>query len=250
MGQINLFNDKVSKFYLGESDCRIYLGDTLLYPTETVEYMFTRTHLDGTTYGVECGKSGTDLTSEITLSGTTSIKDITDKKNPVTAITIGDCVTSIGDNAFDSWTTLNCELTLPSGLTSIGNSAFFNCSGFNGNIVIPTNLTSIGGNAFYNCSGLSGDIEIPSGVTYIGSTAFFNCSGFNAIYFKSETPPTLGSSVFNSTTCPIYVPCDSLDAYKRAPRWVNYVDRIKGAFYDADGKPLPDACRDDNEIEL
>ena len=42
----------------------------------------------------------------------------------------------------------------------------------------------------------------------------------------STTPSTLGSSVFDGSTCPIVVPYESLNEYKTATNWSDYEDRI------------------------
>lgn len=45
---------------------------------------------------------------------------------------------------------------------------------------------------------------------------------------KSITPPSLGTEVFGrcSSNLKIYVPDDSVEAYKGATNWSNYADRI------------------------
>jgi len=41
------------------------------------------------------------------------------------------------------------------------------------------------------------------------------------------TPPLGGSSMFDLTRCPIYVPAGSVDAYKSAEFWSDYASRIQ-----------------------
>lgn len=87
-------------------------------------------------------------------------------------------------------------------------------------------VTSINALAFYYCVSLSG-ITIPSGVTSIASRAFYNCTSLNGITVNATRPPMIGYNVFDNTNnCPIYVPCESVDTYKRA--WSDYADRIQG----------------------
>ena len=81
--------------------------------------------------------------------------------------------------------------------------------------------------AFYGCTSLT-SITIPSGVTSIGNNTFNGCTSLTSITVEATTPPTLGLNVFNNTNnCPIYVPAESVDAYKTANNWSKYADRIK-----------------------
>ena len=65
-------------------------------------------------------------------------------------------------------------------------------------------------------------------INSIGMSAFWGCSGLTSITVEPTTPPLLGSAAFDYTNnCPIYVPCESYEAYMAASRWGNtYGDRI------------------------
>ena len=102
----------------------------------------------------------------------------------VTAVVIGDSVTSIRDSAFSGCSSLT-SATIGNGVTSIGQYAFAYCSGLT-SITIPDSVTSIGYCAFEGCSGLT-SITIPDSVTSIGSSAFEDCSGLTSV--------TIGNSV-------------------------------------------------------
>ena len=91
---------------------------------------------------------------------------------------------------------------------------------------IPSNISSIGSGAFESCTGLT-SLVIPSNVLSIDNEAFSKCSGLTSVTVESTTPPKLGSYVFNYTSCPIYVPPESVDAYKAASKWSNYASRIQ-----------------------
>ena len=135
--------------------------------------------------------------------------------------------TSIADYAFYDCTSLT-SITIPNSVTSIGIYAFKNCSGLT-NIVIPNSVTKIANYAFFYCTGLT-SITIPNSVTSIDEYAFSNCSGLTSITIKATTPPTLVNigQFENTNNCPIYVPSESLDAYKAQISWrIYYSDRLQ-----------------------
>ena len=143
----------------------------------------------------------------------------------ITSCTFKEGTVSITENAFSSCTSLT-SVTIPSGVTSIGYGTFYRCTSLT-SITIPSSVTSIGTYAFQNCTSLT-SITIPSSVTSINGEAFYNCTSLTSITVEATTPPTLGSSAFNNTNnCPIYVPAESVDAYKTASGWSSYASRIQ-----------------------
>jgi len=139
---------------------------------------------------------------------------------------ISDSVTSISSYAFtnlNSITTLN----IGSGMTVIEGSVFPSMIGLTA-VTIPNTITKIGSAAFYNCYSLK-TVIIPSGVTRIEAGAFRQCSGLTKVCCLATTPPTMTSNnVFESTNnCPIYVPSQSVSAYKSATNWSTYASRIQ-----------------------
>lgn len=143
----------------------------------------------------------------------------------LTSIIIPNNITTIGIEAFNGCSGLT-SVTISDRVTSIGNMAFNNCSALT-NITIPDSVTSIGRDGFAYCSGLT-SVTIPENVTSIGDTAFGWCSGLASVTSLSTTPPTSGFYVFMSTNnCPIYVPSESVDAYKAATGWRDYASRIQ-----------------------
>ena len=142
----------------------------------------------------------------------------------LTSITIPNSVTSIASYAFEYCSSLT-GVTIPNGVTIIDGFTFYGCSSLQ-SITIPNSVTSIAIQAFEHCSSLQ-SITIPSSVADIGVNAFYGCSGLTSITVNAVTPPTLGNAAFyNTNNCPIYVPCESVNAYKTA--WSTYADRIQG----------------------
>ena len=63
-------------------------------------------------------------------------------------------------------------------------------------------------------------ISIPKNVTQIAQYAFSDCTSLTRVEVKAAVPPTIFSETFdNSTALKIYVPKESIDAYKAANYW-------------------------------
>ena len=135
---------------------------------------------------------------------------------------IPNSVTSIGDYAFYGGLT---SVTIPNSVTSIGNYAFFWCVNLT-SIVIPNSVTSIGDYAFISCTGLT-SVTLGHSVTSIGSKAFYGCAGLTSIVNYTPTPQSINENVFysvNKSTCVLYVPAQSIDAYKAADVWKEFTN--------------------------
>ena len=180
-----------------------------------------------------------DSTSAIT-NGEINLTNLTD-------VFVGQCVTSIDDTAFYNCTSLT-SVTIPNSVTSIGKLAFNGCTSLS-SITIPNSVTIIDYCAFTNSTSLSSltigsgvttigegafhgtrltSVTIPSGVTSIDNNAFGNCPSLQSVTCLATTPPTLGTSVFNSANnYPIYVPSESVSAYQSANNWSTYASRIE-----------------------
>ncbi len=133
-------------------------------------------------------------------------------------------VTSIGDGAFANHSGLT-SVTIPNSVTSIGNYAFFNCSGLT-SVTIPNSVTSIGDSAFNGCSGLS-SVTIGNSVTSIGDSAFKDCSGLTKLVSLAVEPPICGEGAFekvDKTTCQLLVPQESINKYKTANQWKDFLN--------------------------
>ena len=103
-----------------------------------------------------------------------------------------------------------------SGSVSIPSSVTYNS--------VAYSVTSIGTSAFRNCEGLT-SIEIPNSVTSIGYQAFVGCSGLKSVTNYATTPQKIDSYDFKDveiSLCTLYVPEESIDAYKAADVWKKF----------------------------
>lgn len=128
------------------------------------------------------------------------------------------------------------DVVLPTALTGVQNQVFLGCGSLATINLEDTSVTRIGASAFYACNSLL-DITLPSTVTQIDDTAFNwtvapSASKTTNLTVLATTPPTLGSNVFQyrdgtNATLNIYVPAESVEAYKAASGWSTYASQIQ-----------------------
>ena len=146
--------------------------------------------------------------------------------DPTIEVYVGDCVLHLGDDAFYGLKNMT-SCRLPNNIDKIPIRCFYDCFSLT-SITIPYSVTEISYDAFNSCSKLK-NISIPSNVTSIGNRALRNCSGLTSITVEATTPPTLAKDMVfgNTNDCPIYVPSQSVSAYKSATNWSTYASRIQ-----------------------
>jgi len=183
-------------------------------------------------------------------------------------------VTSIGEDAFYNCSRLT-SVTIPNSVTSIGKGAFRYCPMLT-SVTIPNSVTSIGDNTFIGCSGLSSVVvdknnvkydscdncnaiietstnklvggrnntTIPNSVTAIGEDAFYDCCGLTKLVSLAVEPPTCGYPVFegvDKTACQLVVPDESINRYKVADQWKDFMNILGTSGVDDVSVGTPDA---------
>lgn len=144
--------------------------------------------------------------------------------------------------------TIEAEIITPSSVTEIAQAGFYptdyklkkailtevtaiNTQGFYNSAleeVVMPKIVTIGASAFYNCAALK-EIDLPDTLTSIGNSAFYYCKALTTVYCRAITPPTCTNDIFKYSTnlTKIYVPAESVDAYKAASGWSTHANKIE-----------------------
>lgn len=178
------------------------------------------------------------LPDGLTVIGTNAFRSC----SKLTKITIPESVTTVGNYAFYGCAGLtepvyNSTLfacmpvtstgsyTIPDGIKTVAPYAFYGCSSLT-NVIIPEGVTSIGEYAFQGCSSLTG-VSLPASTESIGNYVFADCNVLADVYVNAVTPPALGGYLtYDAFTGKIYVPLESVEAYRSADNWRAYAGQI------------------------
>ena len=140
-------------------------------------------------------------------------------------VVIGNSVQRIYQSAFTDCSNIS-EIVFGEELTTIDDGAFGGCSSIT-SLSFKSKIERIEYRAFINCTSLK-ELVLGEGMSFFGQEAFLNCNALESVTVKAITPPTYGYRMFafpETSTCSIYVPASSVDAYKTA--WRSYASRIQ-----------------------
>ena len=249
-----------SSFYALAYDCKV---DRIYYDLNNDDKTASVTYMGLYTSDNKDAYVGNIIIPEsITYSGTTySVTSIGDNAfrgcSGLTSVTIPNSVSYIGKYAFASCSGLT-SVTIPNSVSYIGEYAFASCSGLT-SVTIPNSVSYIGEAAFGGCSGLTSvtvdknngtydsrdncnaiietstnklivgckNTTIPNSVTSIGDRAFEGCSGLTKLVSLAVEPPTCGYGAFSNvdkTSCQLLVPEESINKYKTANQWKDFLN--------------------------
>lgn len=162
-------------------------------------------------------------------------------------------VTSLDSQAFQGTSNLG-DIILPNNIKSVGSSTFSG-SGLTSCVIEAGGITGLSASMFNGCAKQT-SVTIPEGVTTIGSYCFrhpSNGAAYNSLHeitypstittmgdeihlysalstfiILATVPPSLGVRMFNYGSVPnIYVPDESVNAYKTAANWSSFASKIK-----------------------
>ena len=134
-------------------------------------------------------------------------------------------VIKVGVGAFAGEKRLQ-RLVIGEGVTTIATNAFLNCVNLV-SLTLSKGVTLIDSNAFKGTAITS--LEVFPATTAIGSFAFNDCTQLAKVIMRATTPPRLFNTTFDNNAADrlIYVPDESVDAYKAATNWAAYADAIR-----------------------
>lgn len=119
-----------------------------------------------------------------------------------------------------------CKNTIiPDNVTAIGEEAFRGSIGLT-SIEIPGTVRTIGDYAFSLCDGLT-SVTIPGSVITIGVYAFRGCTAVRELICLATIPPTCDNRALydiNKSICKLLVAKESIERYKAAYQWEDFVN--------------------------
>ena len=165
----------------------------------------------------------------------------------VTEVLVPSTVTTIGPMAFFMCKGLR-RVALPAPLTDINDDTFHGCDSLQ-QVEWPAALRTIGVRAFRGCG--FRQLRLPEGVSDLGAyafavnprleevvlpaslqrlcaTSFVWCDSITSMTCRAEVPPTVENDALESHIVPpasatLYVPAESVEAYRSASYWASFV---------------------------
>ena len=215
--------DKNNGTYDSRDNCNAIIdssANTLIVGCKNTTIPNSVTSIGGAAFSGCSGLTSVTIPNSVTTIGDGAFRSC----SGLTSVTIPNSVTTIGDFAFFVCFGLT-SVTIGNSVTTIGEFAFQSCSGLT-SVSIPNFVTSIGEYAFSGCSGLT-SLTIGNSVTSIGKYAFCDCSRLTKLVSLAVEPPTCGNGAFkevDKTTCQLLVPEESINKYKTADQWKEFLN--------------------------
>lgn len=116
------------------------------------------------------------------------------------------------------------DVEIRKGETEISNSMFYGCIALK-TVIIGDDITKIGSKAFSGCSSMT-SFKFGKELKSIGADAFSDCTALTSFTSDAINPPTCGNQALddiNKWECILHVPAESIEAYKTADQWKNFL---------------------------
>lgn len=126
------------------------------------------------------------------------IGECTDTDIVIPATHNGLPVTAIGNSAFSNYITIE-SITIPECVTTIGNNAFYNTAYYNDSNNWDNNVLYIGNYLIEADTSISGNYEINDGTTVIADGAFSYCTNLTSVTIP-DSVITIGDDAFSYCT--------------------------------------------------
>ena len=111
-------------------------------------------------------------------------------------------ITSIGDNAFNNFTSLDNIIIPPNVIIKIGDNAFSNCTSLT-ELIIPYGVIEIGNNICSGCSNLK-KIIIPDSVMKIKNFSFFKLENLQYLSIPKHLKDSFDNTILNKIDKVVY----------------------------------------------
>ena len=131
---------------------------------------------------------------------------------------------TIGDKSpFYRMDTL-ADVEIRRGETEISDDMFYGCISLK-SVIIGDDINRIGNKAFSGCSSMT-SFKFGKKLKTIGADAFSDCTSLTSFTSEAIIPPTCGNQALddiNKWECVLHVPAESVEAYKNADQWKNFL---------------------------
>lgn len=141
------------------------------------------------------------------------------KETGVKNVSFPKSMKSIGHASFAACQNIT-ELVIPEGVETLELDAFACCHNLV-TVQLPSTLETISRGVFWDCPSIE-EIRIPAGVHTIGEYAFFHCTKLKHVY-NYAAEPQMVSVIFNAKEVVVHVPAASVERYRSASHWKNFV---------------------------
>lgn len=165
-------------------------------------------------YTAEQGKAYTPVTVNVANKWAALVN------GSITALTADDLegISAIRDYAFAKCVSLS-SIEIPNTVLTLGAAAFSDCAAL-ASVKLSESITIIANATFQLCSSLQ-SIILPASISSLMYQVFRGCAALSSVTVLRTVPPYIKSDTFLDVPadCAIYVPAESVAAYKAAQYW-------------------------------